>query len=108
MKTTVNRALKLIDGGALNGVSVADFAERLGVGERHLRRLFSEYVGASPSSVARARRVLNAKRLITDTEQSMTEIAHTAGFTSVRQFNDTFRRLYNRSPSELRKSRSRK
>ena len=103
VKTTVSRALKLIDQGALDEQDIETFAERLGVGSRHLRRLFSRHVGASPLQVARARRVLLAKRLITDSNHPMTEIAHRAGFSSVRQFNYTFDKLYGRSPSELRR-----
>jgi len=104
VKTTVSRALRLINEGALDKSTVADFAERLGIGERHLRRLFQDHVGASPLQVARAHRVMLAKRLITDTRMCMTEIAHEAGFSSIRQFNDTFRRLYDRSPSAIRES----
>jgi len=105
VKTTVSRALKLIDQGALDRQNIEDFSERLGVGSRHLRRLFARYVGASPLQVARARRVLLAKRLITDTEQYMADIALQAGFSSVRQFNHTFHKLYGRSPTELRAAR---
>lgn len=103
VKTTVSRALKLIDQGQLDNVSVAEFAERLGIGDRHLRRLFKQYVGASPLQVATAHRVLLAKKLITDSSTTMTEISCEAGFSSVRQFNDTFNRLYRRSPTQLRK-----
>lgn len=103
VKTTVSRALKLIEQGALDEQDIETFAERLGVGSRHLRRLFTRHVGASPTQVARTRRVLLAKRLITDSSYSMTEIAHRAGFSSVRQFNHTFDKLYGRSPSELRR-----
>ena len=102
VKTTVSRALNLIDQGALDQQSVDQFAERLGVGSRYLRRLFAEYVGASPTQVARARRILLAKKLITDTDQPMTEVALRAGFSSIRQFNHTFLNLYGKAPSELR------
>ena len=104
VKTTVSRALRLIEEGALDHQDINSFAERLGIGERHLRRLFSQYVGASPMTVARAQRVLRAKRLITDSDLSMTEIAHRTGFSSIRQFNHTFRRLYARPPTELRQT----
>ncbi len=108
VKTTVKRALVLIDQGALDNNSVIDLAERLGVSDRYLRRLFSKYVGASPKAVARSRRVLLAKRLISDSTDSMTTVAHKAGFRSVRQFNDTFHKLYGVPPSALRKSHSHK
>lgn len=104
VKTTVSRALKLIEQGALDNCTVADFAERLGVSDRYLRKLFATHVGASPKAVARSHRVLLAKKLITDSTQSMTEVAHKAGFRSIRQFNDTFNKLYGVAPSKLRKA----
>lgn len=103
VKTTVKRALSLIDKGELDKCSVAELAERLGVTDRYLRQLFKKYVGASPQSVARARRVLEAKRLISDSDDSLTDVAFKAGFRSVRQFNDTFQKLYGFPPSKLRK-----
>ena len=103
--TTVTRALRLIDQGALDGRNVESLAGRLGVGSRHLRRLFSRFVGASPLQVARARRLLTAKRLITDTDRTMTDIALASGFSSVRQFNHTFSTVYGKKPSELRRGR---
>ncbi len=107
VRTTVKRALDLIDRGALDQHSVSDLADRLGVSDRYLRQLFSKHVGASPKAVARSRRVLKAKRLITDSSDSMTDIALKAGFNSVRQFNDTFSKLYGVPPSALRKRSSR-
>lgn len=88
----------------MDGQDIEAFAARLGVGSRHLRRLFTRYVGASPMQVARTRRVLIAKRLITDSDLPMTEVALKAGFNSVRQFNHTFQKLYSRSPSVLRRT----
>ena len=102
VKTTVSRALKLIEQGALEQHSVGRLAQRLGVGERYLRRLFATHVGASPAAVDRSRRVLLAKKLITDSTRPMTDIAYAAGFRSIRQFNDTFRKLYGRPPTALR------
>src|SRR6202142_3194193 len=105
---TVSRALALITDGALDGESatVEALAERLGIGERKLRRLFLQHLGASPIAVAQTRRVLFAKQLIHETQMPMTEIALAAGFGSVRHFNATFHTLYRRSPSELRRSSS--
>ncbi len=104
VKTTVKRALALIDQGALDNHTVSHLCQRLGVSDRYLRRLFSRYVGASPKAVARSRRVLLAKRLISDSADSMTTVAHKAGFGSIRQFNQTFQKLYGVPPSKLRKS----
>src|SRR5580658_4267839 len=100
---TVSRALKLIEGGALDDGDVASLADRLEIGERHLRRLFRRHVGAAPITVAQTRRVLLAKQLIHQTDLSMIEVALASGFGSVRRFNETFQRLYHRPPSELRR-----
>ena len=99
----MSRALKLIEGGALDEGDVASLAERLGVGERHLRRLFSRHLGAAPVTVAQTRRVLLAKQLIHQTELPMTEVALASGFNSLRRFNETFQQLYRRPPSQLRR-----
>ncbi len=103
VKTTVSRALKLIDGGALDHQTMSQFAMRLGVGERYPRQLFAEHIGLSPTAIARSRRVMVAKCLITDSQKTMAEIAHLAGFASIRQFNDTFKILYGKTPGALRK-----
>jgi AraC family transcriptional regulator of adaptative response / DNA-3-methyladenine glycosylase II len=100
---TVSRALKLIEGGALDGDDVASLADRLEIGERHLRRLFRQHVGAAPVTVAQTRRVLLAKQLIHQTDLSMIQVALASGFGSVRRFNETFQQLYHRPPSELRR-----
>ena len=102
---TVSRALALIAEGALDGEAVDALAERLGVGERQLRRLFKQHLGASPIAVAQTRRVLFAKQLIVETAMPMTEVALASGFSSIRRFNATFHTLYERPPRELRRSR---
>jgi len=102
---TVSRALALIDEGALDGESssVEKLADRLGVGERQLRRLFLQHLGASPVVVAQTRRVLFAKQLIHDTSLPMTEVALASGFNSLRRFNEVFHDLFHRPPSSLRR-----
>jgi len=102
---TVSRGLALIAEGALDGddASVDRLAARLGVGERQLRRLFKQHLGASPVSVAQTRRVLFAKQLIHDSRLPMAEVALAAGFGSVRRFNETFQLLFQRAPSALRR-----
>lgn len=99
---TVSRALNLIEAGALDESDVDALAARLGVGERHLRRLFRQHLGAAPVSVAQTRRVLLAKALIHQTDLPMAEVAMASGFGSVRRFNETFQALYGRPPSALR------
>lgn len=103
---TVSRALRLLSDGALDTGNLEDLAARLGVGGRHLRRLFAEHLGASPVAVAQTRRIFFAKRLIDETDLSMTELAFASGFSSVRRFNDVIRRSFGRAPRELRRARS--
>jgi len=103
---TVSRALSLIELGALDNADVEGLADRLGVGERQLRRLFAQHLGASPIAVAQTRRVLLAKQLIHETHLPMAEVAFAAGFGSIRRFNETFQALYGRPPGELRRAKS--
>src|SRR5215217_908688 len=100
---TVSRALALIEQGALDEADVDALAERLGVGERQLRRLFRHHLGASPVGVAQTRRVLLAKQLIHETDLPTAQVALAAGFGSVRRFNETFQALYGRPPLSLRR-----
>ncbi|HEV7448476.1 MAG TPA: AlkA N-terminal domain-containing protein [Steroidobacteraceae bacterium] len=99
----VRRALRLIDDGALDNTSVSTLAGRVGVGARHLDRLFLQYVGASPLAVAQTRRLHFAKRLLDETDLPITQIALAAGFGSIRRFNTAFQKTYARAPRELRK-----
>ena len=100
---TVSRALALIEAGALDGGDVDALASRLGVGERQLRRLFRQHLGAAPITVAQTRRVLLAKQLIQETRLPMAEVALASGFGSVRRFNETFLELFGRAPGGLRR-----
>ncbi|WP_312999089.1 helix-turn-helix domain-containing protein, partial [Achromobacter animicus] len=79
-------------------------AQRLGVGERQLRRQFRQHLGASPVAFAQTRRVLLAKQLIHETQLPMAEIAFASGFGSIRRFNEVFLDLFGRAPGELRRS----
>jgi AraC family transcriptional regulator, regulatory protein of adaptative response / methylated-DNA-[protein]-cysteine methyltransferase len=103
----VEKAARLIkDEGALDGGgNVEALAERVGIGSRHLTRLFRRHLGASPTEVAKTARVQRAKRLITDTDLAMTAVALQAGFGSLRRFNAVFSEVYKRSPSEMRRGR---
>lgn len=103
---TVDRALRLIGEGALDADGVERLAERLGVGARHLRRLFVEQLGATPVAVAQTRRLLFAKRLVDETDWPFSEIAFAAGFASLRRFNAAFQGAWGRTPSELRGRRA--
>ncbi|RGP35229.1 bifunctional transcriptional activator/DNA repair enzyme AdaA [Pseudotabrizicola alkalilacus] len=101
-KTTVERALKMIGEGALDRGTVDALAARLGIGSRHLARLFERHLGASPVQTAQTLRIARAKRLLTDTPLPLSDIAFQAGFGSIRSFNAAFLKLYGRSPSSLR------
>jgi AraC family transcriptional regulator, regulatory protein of adaptative response / DNA-3-methyladenine glycosylase II len=105
---TVSRALALIADGALDGkgASVESLADRLGIGERQLRRLFLQHLGASPISVAQTRRVLFAKQLIHETRMPMTDVAMASGFSSLRRFNEVFLDLFRRPPGALRRKKT--
>jgi AraC family transcriptional regulator of adaptative response / DNA-3-methyladenine glycosylase II len=99
---TVSRALRLIGEGGLEDGGVEVLAERLGVGSRHLRRLFLRHLGATPVAVAQTRRLHFAKKLIDETRLPMSQIALAAGFGCVRRFNAGIRKVYHRTPTQIR------
>ena len=103
-RTTVERAVRLISKGALDNASVEALADRVGVGTRHLCRLFDQHLGASPGQIAKTTRVQRAKRLLDDTKLPMIEIASRAGFRSLRRFNAVFAEVYKRPPTEIRRA----
>ncbi len=102
---TVSRALRLIQGGALDESSVDALAGRLGIGARHQGRLFLSHVGATPGQVAQTRRLQLAKKLLDETDLPIGEVALAAGFGSIRRFNEVLRATYGRPPQALRKGR---
>ncbi|RZL65707.1 MAG: DNA-3-methyladenine glycosylase 2 family protein [Variovorax sp.] len=87
-----------------NDLGAAQIAARLGVSDRHLRRLFETQFGVSPLQYLQTRRLLAAKQLIADTRLPMTEVALASGFTSVRRFNAAFVAHYGLNPSALRRA----
>lgn len=101
----VARALRLIDDGVVDEYGVAGLARRLHVTERHLHRLFTAELGASPLAVARTRRLLLAKQLLTETALPVADVAFAAGFGSLRQFNATMKEAYGFAPTSLRGTR---
>jgi AraC family transcriptional regulator of adaptative response / DNA-3-methyladenine glycosylase II len=105
-RTTVDRALRLIEAGALDREGLPALAGRLGIGPRHLSRLFAEHLDASPLQVALTLRVQRAKRLLDDTDLAIGRIAQRAGFSSLRRMSAAFSRLYGRSPSSFRPRRA--
>jgi AraC family transcriptional regulator, regulatory protein of adaptative response / DNA-3-methyladenine glycosylase II len=101
----VGRAMRLIADGLVDRDGVAGLARALAVSERHLHRLLVEAVGAPPLALARSQRAQTARLLVETTTLPFTEIAFAAGFSSVRQFNDTIRQVFGATPSQLRRAR---
>ncbi|WFU75869.1 Ada metal-binding domain-containing protein [Bradyrhizobium sp. CB2312] len=102
-RTTVERALSLIADGELDRGGVERLAERLGVGTRHLARLFVRHLDASPLQVAQSLRVQRAKRLLDAGDLPISVVAERSGFSSTRRMSTAFTRLYGRPPSAFRK-----
>jgi len=98
-------AIDLIENGVLEAGGIEHLAARVGVTSRHLRRIFETEFGVSPIEYAQTQRLLLAKRLLTDTELPVTEIAGASGFSSVRRFNALFKARYRMAPGRLRKAR---
>jgi len=101
----VCRGVRLIVDGALDEGTEASLAARLGVSGRHLRRLFTAYVGVTPDFLARSCRAHFARRLLDDTHLSVTEVAYAAGYGNARHFNREFKRIFRDTPSRMRTSR---
>lgn len=99
-------AASLIDDGALTDANLASLAARLGVTDRHLRRVFEAEFGVTPIAYAQTARLLLAKRLLTDTAMPVTDVAMAAGFGSLRRLNTLFAQRYRMSPSALRSERA--
>ena len=100
---TISRALRLLEETG----DAAGLAERLGVTDRHLRRLFARQLGATPAAVLRTRRLHLARQLLETSALPMIDVAHAAGFRSVRRFNEAVRRGFGRTPSMLRSGSAR-
>ncbi|MEW6583200.1 MAG: Ada metal-binding domain-containing protein, partial [Actinomycetota bacterium] len=98
----VARAMRLIADGVVDRDGVSGLAARLGYGERQLNRLMTAELGAGPLAIARSRRATAARILIETSDLPFADVAFAAGFGSVRQFNDTVREVFARSPRELR------
>lgn len=100
--STLSRALRLLEErGEARGL-----ADRLGVTDRHLRRLFARHLGATPAAVLRTKRLHLARQLLESSALQMIEVAHAAGFSSLRRFNEAVRRGFGRTPTALRKDAS--
>ncbi|MFE9814620.1 AlkA N-terminal domain-containing protein [Streptomyces sp. NBC_00236] len=98
----VGRAMRMIGDGVVDREGVPGLAHRLGYSSRQVQRQLNAELGAGPVALARAQRAHTARVLLQTTGLPVTEIAFAAGFASVRQFNDTVRQIYARTPSDLR------
>ncbi len=97
-----NRAMNKIHAGELNHQAMADFCEPLGISERYLRKLFQQHIGTSPRQYANHIRLMFAKQLLHQTRLNITDIAFSAGFNSIRRFNDAFKKTIRLTPSDIR------
>lgn len=101
------QAARLMDTPADNTAAsgqVATLAQRLGISERHLRRIFEAQFGVPPLQYLQTRRLLCAKQLLSDTQLPAARVAHMSGFASVRRFNAAFVGHYGLSPTQLRRT----
>ncbi|MDQ4213529.1 AlkA N-terminal domain-containing protein [Microbacterium sp. ASV81] len=99
------RAMRLIADGVVEREGVPGLAARLGYSSRHLTRLLAAELGAGPLALARAHRAHTARMLLVGTDMPIADVAFSAGFASVRQFNDTVREVFGLAPGELRARR---
>lgn len=100
---SVRRALDLIDAGGLDATKVERLGDRLGLGERQVRRLFGQHVGAPPVAVAQAKRLAAANVLIDAGTVPLAEVALASGFGSVRRFNELYRAVHGETPGARRR-----
>ncbi len=95
-------AARAIEDGRLEDGGLEALARRLGVTDRHLRRVFQQEFGVAPVAYAQTQRLLLAKRLLTDTDLPVLDVALASGFASLRRFNHLFRTRYRMTPGDLR------
>jgi AraC family transcriptional regulator of adaptative response / DNA-3-methyladenine glycosylase II len=103
----VCRAVQLIIAGALDDQNEAVLAQRLSVSARHLRRLFNEHLGVTPTQLALSRRAHFARRLLDDSDFTIAQVAFASGFGSIRHFNRAMQDVFRSSPRALRERRRR-
>ena len=99
----VQRALKVLHQKEVLEFDENEFADRFGVSARHLRRLFIEEIGKTPKQLCFENRLNLARKLLSETNLKMSEVAFASGFDSIRRFNDAFKKRFHKSPSEIRK-----
>lgn len=100
----LQRALRLLNAGALEQQSLAEFAEFLGVSDRYLRQLFVRHLGTAPKAYVLYQQCLMAKQLLHQTQLPINQIALACGFNSVRRFNDCFKQTMHLTPTAIRQA----
>lgn len=98
----VRRAVRMMDSCALEDLNISQIAEKLGIGERWLRELFQEQVGSNPQAILISKKLDLARNLLDNSNLSITDIAFSSGFLSVRRFNDAFKNKFKKTPTECR------
>lgn len=99
----VQRAIRMMEAFALDEFSIKDLAARLGIGERWLRELFQQQAGASPQAILMSKKLDMARNLLDTSSLTITDIAFSSGFQSLRRFNDAFKARFQKTPSAFRK-----
>jgi AraC family transcriptional regulator of adaptative response / DNA-3-methyladenine glycosylase II len=107
-RDVASRAVKLVLDGTVDRIGVAGLARRLGYSERQLHRVLVAEIGTGAVRLARAQRAQTARVLLETTELPIAQVAFGSGFSSVRQFNDTVKEIFARTPTELRRTGSKK
>ncbi|WP_299492805.1 AlkA N-terminal domain-containing protein [uncultured Shewanella sp.] len=104
VNATLDRAMRLIDEGALQSLSLAQLSERLGISDRYLRQVFKQHLGMSPKRYSLYQQCLFAKQLLQQTQLPIIQVALASGFDSIRRFNDCFKAELKLTPSQVRKT----
>ena len=103
VETTFQRALTLINKGDTQSSNLPDLAQRLGISDRYLRKLFQDYIGMSPKQYSQYQQLMFAKQLLHTSNMTITDVAFASGFNSVRRFNDAFQKKLKLTPRDARK-----
>ena len=99
---SVSRALKILNQQTGDGLTIANLAEKLGLGERHLRRLFKDHLGVSPKELLQERRLNIARRMLIEETSPVSRLAFLSGYSSIRRFNDAFKKEFGTTPTQFR------
>ena len=101
---SVSRALKILAEQTGDGLTIRNLADKLGIGKRHLRRLFQQHLGTSPKALLQERRLNLARQMLIEEEAPISRLAFLAGYSSVRRFNDAFKKEFGVTPTKFRET----